>query len=60
MPWKNFISFVLAMLTFFCLLSIGGAVAEHSTTGAILAIIGAIVFMCAGFTFKRKWNATQG
>lgn len=60
MPWKNFISFILAMLTFLCLFSIGGAIAEHSTTGAVLAIVGAIVFMGTGFTLKRKFKATQG
>ncbi|HET7580971.1 MAG TPA: DUF5325 family protein [Bacillales bacterium] len=59
MPWKNFISFVLAMLTFGCLFSIGGAIAEHSTIGAILSVLGVIVFMVAGFTFKRKFRPTE-
>jgi hypothetical protein len=60
MPWKNIISFVLAICTFVCLFSIGAAVAEHSTVGVIAAIIGVIVFMGAGFSLKRKFKTTQG
>ncbi|HEX6923618.1 MAG TPA: DUF5325 family protein [Bacillales bacterium] len=60
MPWKNIISFILAILTFICLFSIGGAIASHSAIGAILAVLGVIVFMGAGFTLKRKFKSTQG
>ena len=58
MPWKNFIFLILSILSFACLFMIGGAIAEHSTAGVILAIIGFIVFMAAGFTLKRKFNET--
>lgn len=56
MPLKNVIFFVLSMLIFVCLFTIGVAVAERSITVGVLAILGVIVFMGIGFTLKRKMN----
>ncbi|HEX7066222.1 MAG TPA: DUF5325 family protein [Bacillales bacterium] len=60
MRWRNIISFVLAILAFGCLFTIGAAIAAHSTLGVVLAILGVIVFMGTGFTLKRKFNETRG
>ncbi|HET7629539.1 MAG TPA: DUF5325 family protein [Bacillales bacterium] len=60
MGWRNVAFLVLSILTFACLFAIGAAVAEHSTVGVVLSIIGAVACMAAGFTLKRRLNASKG
>lgn len=59
MTLQKVTNLILAVLTFACVILIGGAIALQSITGIILAVIGACFFMGIGFGLKRKFNATK-